>query len=309
MATATAVQKREEKGIVDVVADRVTDLYRSGKLHLPDDYSAENSMKAAWLTLQETKTRDGASVLQACSKTSIANALLDMVVQGLNPGRKQCYFLAFGKTLTCMRSYFGSMALVKRVIPGAGIHSGVVYEGDEFEYEINMGRKTITKHKQKLENIKRGHIAAAYCIIEKDGEPIHTVIMPMEQIKAAWQQGQGYKEGGNGVHQKFDDQMAQKVAIQRACKHVINSAADSELVRYVQQADDSAAEAMLESSVDEDDASAITIGMLDASDEQKAEEVQEEAQEQKSDNGEAVDDWGCPVGDEEQDEKTKEPGF
>jgi recombination protein RecT len=38
-------------------------------------------------------------VLQACTRDSIANALLDMAVQGLNPAKKQGYFIAYGKQL------------------------------------------------------------------------------------------------------------------------------------------------------------------------------------------------------------------
>ena len=43
-----------ERDIVDAVGKRVEKLTKSGKLHLPRNYSAENALKAAWLVLQET---------------------------------------------------------------------------------------------------------------------------------------------------------------------------------------------------------------------------------------------------------------
>ncbi len=72
-------------------------------------------MKSAWLILQAAVDKDKKPVLEVCSKNSIANALLDMVVQGLNPAKKQCYFIAYGNGLACQRSYFGTMAVTKQV--------------------------------------------------------------------------------------------------------------------------------------------------------------------------------------------------
>src|SRR5690606_14857095 len=167
--TAHAMLKRLT---VDVVARRINELMRSRELHLPADYSVQNALKSAWLILQEVKDKDGRPALQVCTRDSIANALLDMAVQGLNPAKRQCYFISYGNQLVCQRSYFGDMALVKRVLPKADIWYGVVYEGDVFEYTIERGRRVITKHEQRVENIDPARIRAAYCVIEPgDGRP------------------------------------------------------------------------------------------------------------------------------------------
>lgn len=42
-------------------------------------------------------------------------------------------------------------------------------------------------------------------------------------IKQAWKQGFGYKETGNGTHQKFTDQMALKTVKNRALKYIIRT--------------------------------------------------------------------------------------
>ena len=47
--------------------------------------------------------------------------------------------------------------------------------------------------------------------------------MTMAQIKTAWKQGYGYKETGNGVHQKFADQMAMKTVKTRLLKAINNT--------------------------------------------------------------------------------------
>lgn len=218
------------KDTVDIVANRVRQFQESGQLHLPANYSAENAMKSAWLILQSTMDKNGKPALQSCTRDSVANALLDMVVQGLNPAKKQCYFIVYGNKLICQRSYFGSMHLVKEVAGAKEVHAQVVYKGDDFQYEISKGRKKIVRHVQKIENIKNENIIAAYCIIEfDDGRPDYVEIMSIDQIKQSWRKSPMYKEGGNGTHQKFTEEMAKKTVINRACKVFINSSSDSNL--------------------------------------------------------------------------------
>ncbi len=216
--------------IVDVVASRVRGFLERGEIHLPDNYSPENALKSAYLKLQETKDKSGKPVLSVCTSTSIANSLFDMVIQGLNPAKEQCYFIAYGQQLVCQRSYFGSMAVVKNVAGAKDVWAQVVYKGDAFEYEIRGKQKVITKHGQKLENVDGKNIIAAYAVIEFDDRPDHTEIMTFDDIKKAWAQGQTYKEGGNSVHTKFAAEMAKKTVINRACKAFINSSSDSSLL-------------------------------------------------------------------------------
>lgn len=232
------------KDTVDIVAKRVRQFQESGQLHLPTNYSAENAMKSAWLVLQSTVDKSGKPALQVCTRDSVANALLDMVVQGLNPAKKQCYFIVYGNKLICQRSYFGSMHLVKEVAGAKDIYAQVVYKGDDFQYEISKGRKKIIKHVQKIENIKNENIIAAYCVIEfGDERPDYTEIMTIDQIKQSWRQSPMYKDGGNGTHQKFTEEMAKKTVINRACKAFINSSNDNNLfLRAFNRADEERAE-------------------------------------------------------------------
>ena len=82
--------------MVDTVLSKIKDFEEAGELKLPTNYSAANALKSAWLILQETKDRNDKPALVVCTKESVANALLDMVVQGLSPMKKQCYFIVYG---------------------------------------------------------------------------------------------------------------------------------------------------------------------------------------------------------------------
>ena len=226
-ATAnTAVQKYEN--ISEQVLTRIEQFQKDGGMVLPKDYSVENHMKSAWLILQATTDRSGQPALQVCTKESIANSLLDMVLQGLSVSKRQGYFIVYGNKLEFQRSYFGTIALAKRSggIKGEPV-ANVIYEGDEFAYEIDpkTARISIVKHEQKLENIDNTKIKGAYALVTLADGSTQTTVMSMAQIRAAW--GQGATKGGSPAHKNFAEEMAKKTVIGRACKAIINSSDDA----------------------------------------------------------------------------------
>lgn len=229
--SALAMMKRD---VIDVVGQRIAGMLSHGELHLPQNYSAENAIKAAWLNLQTVEDKAGNRALDVCTKDSIANALLDMVVQGLTPLRQQVYFIVYGKRLVCQRSYFGAVALLRRAYgPQVDVRAEVVYHGDEFEYEVHP-RKRVLKHTQKLANVDKAKIVAAYATIELgNGREPHTEIMTMEEVRRAWEQGA--TKGESPAHKGFTPGMAKKTVINRAAKLLINACDDSALVRAVQR--------------------------------------------------------------------------
>lgn len=227
-----------KRTVVDVVAEKVNRFIANGELNLPQNYSVNNAIKAAWLILQSTEDRNHAKALDVCTKDSIANALLDMVVQGLNPMKKQAYFIVYGKALSCQRSYFGSMAVAQMVDPRIGEFAyACVYEGDTFKYGIKNGKKMVTEHEQEIANVDKKKIVAAYCIaLDKDGNPLRTEIMTFDEIKQAWKQSKMNPIDAHGnvnadsTHGKFASDMALKTVINKCCKAIINASSDCALL-------------------------------------------------------------------------------
>jgi recombination protein RecT len=253
-----ALSIREET--VDLILAKVQKFQQHGELDLPPNYSAANALKSAWLILQATVDKDKKPALVVCSRESIANALLDMVVQGLNPAKKQCYFIAYGNALTMQRSYFGTMAVLKQVDPRVDdIVAECVYEGDKFKYQLVRGRKVITEHEQSIDNVDKAKIKAAYCVIyDIDGQIKRTDIMTMPEIMQAWRQSRQYPIDDNGnikpgsVQGKFTADMAKRTVINRACKALINSSDDSSLVmQAVRRSDDERAEQEVDAEIHE----------------------------------------------------------
>lgn len=222
----TSIQKFEN--ISEQVLSRIEQFQKDGSMILPKNYSVENHMKSAWLALQEVEDKEHQKALQICTKESIANSLLDMVLQGLSVSKKQGYFIVYGNKLIFQRSYFGTIALAKRA---GGMVSepvaNVIYDGDDFQYEIDpkTAKVAIIKHSQKLENIDNSKIKGAYALVTLADGTTQVTIMSMQQIRAAW--GQGATKGNSPAHKNFAEEMAKKTVIGRACKAIINSSDDA----------------------------------------------------------------------------------
>jgi recombination protein RecT len=244
-----------KKDTVDVVAAKVKEFQEKNELHFPASYSPENAMKSAWLLLQTVKDRNGKPALEGCTKDSVANALLDMVVQGLNPSKKQGYFIVYGNQLTFQRSYFGTMAVTKRVTNAKSIDAAVIYEGDEVDYEMVNGRITNLTHKQKFGNIDKDKVIGSYAtIVMPDGNVYHE-LMTIAELRKAWSKAQFWGkdqavEKQGSTHDEFKQEMAKKTVINRACKKFMNASDDSSLVmQHINRAEEAAEEAQLEEEI------------------------------------------------------------
>lgn len=220
---------KQEKTIVDSVQKRIAEMQNSGSIELPNNYSVGNALKSAYLVLQETQTRDKKPVLQACTQESIANSLLDMATQGLNPSKEQCYFIAYGNKLTMSRSYLGTIALTKRIKGVKDVKGYAVYKDDKFElgFDILTGKQKILEFCPGL-NRDPKNLIGAFALILGDNEILHTEYMDINQIHNAWNQGS--MKGNSGAHKNFPDQMAIKTVINRACKYYVSTSDDSDKI-------------------------------------------------------------------------------
>ena len=225
----TAVAKKPSD-ITDLVMKKVNAFQASGELVLPKNYSVENAIKGAQLILADMKA-GGKPIIEHCTQASIANSLFRMVTLGLSVLKKQGSFIAYGTQLNFQEEYTGNIVLAKRFGELAENPKAVViYDGDDFEFEIdtNTGFKKILKHKTSLESLgKRDKIKGAYCFYKTTDGKIDVEIMNMEQIENAWKQGA--MKGNSGAHNNFTDQMCIKTVINRACKLLIRGSDDAAL--------------------------------------------------------------------------------
>lgn len=168
-------------------------------------------------------------VLSLVTPQSVANAMLTMCLKGLSMEKGQCTFIRYGNELQFQQEYHGTVALAKRY--GAGDpQAQVIYEGDDFEYEINpkTGKKVVKKHIQKLQNINNDKIVGAWCLVpyadHPDWEP-KVEVMTMDEIRRSWMQGA--TKGQSPAHRNFPQEMAKKTVIGRACKLFVSTSDDA----------------------------------------------------------------------------------
>ena len=208
--------------IEDSVNSSIDRLEEEGLVISPN-YAYSNALKSATFELSKPD-KNGRTLLEKCDRSSVANALLKMVIQGLSPAKQQCYFIARGKTLVLERSYFGTMKVIKGLSNVKDIWAEIIYEGDVFEVENVRGRKKFVKHETNWQN-QDNKIIGAYCIIEtNDGEEDLTV-MTRKEIDVAWTQAQT-----KAIQNKYPQEMTKRTVINRAAKKFINTSDDSDLV-------------------------------------------------------------------------------
>jgi recombination protein RecT len=248
--SAIALVKRD---VIDVVAARVQELVSNGQLELPENYAVGSALMSWWLALQVAETKDREPVLQACTRESIANATLEMVVLGLTPAKKQCYPIAYGATLCCQRSYFGDEAVLRRVRPDvAHVWAEIIYKSDTIKWRIRGGRRTVEEHIQDEANVGGlDKIAGCYVVIEDvDGEVLDCTRMTIAEIKTSWKKSKTYGKGDT-FHTEQPDQACKRTVIRRAAKRLVNSSDDSYLKRAIERSELSAAEAEMSDEIEQ----------------------------------------------------------
>lgn len=240
---------KEEANITDNVLNKIQKFQSNGQIYFPNNYSPENALKSAWLKLQDVKDKNGKLALEVCTRESVANALLNMVIQGLNPMKNQCYFIPYGNQLTLMRSYFGSITVAKQFGEIEDITAEVIYEGDKLETEIKRGKTLIRTHTRSFENINKAKIVGAYATILYKDNTEESVVMTLDQIKTSWKKSKLNPEGKDSTHSLYTEDMCKRTVINKICKYYINTKDDSNL-NMIKQAFETSDEELKESEVE-----------------------------------------------------------
>lgn len=224
--TNQVAQQQKPTKLTDLVLDRVKQMQDTQDLSLPKNYNASNALNAAFLELQKVQDRNHRPALEVCSHDSIVKSLLDMTLQGLSPAKDQCYFIVYGNELQMQRSYFGTVAAVKRLDGVKKVRAEVVHEKDDFEIGANEDMELVVKRfVPKFEN-QDNQIVGAFAMIKTD-EGTDFTVMTKKEIDQSWAQT---RQKNNKVQQNFSQEMAKRTVLNRAAKMFINTSDDSDLL-------------------------------------------------------------------------------
>ena len=163
-------------------------------------------------------------LLLQCTPTSIVRAVIQGAELGLTPGSalNQAYLVPFKNgnnyEAQLIVSAGGFCELAYRTGLVSSIDVEVVYEGDEFEYELGLTRKL--KHIPADETIDSANITHAYAIVTfKDGTTAFRVMTRkgVDRIR------QMSKAGNNGPWVNHYAEMAKKTVVKNLMKYIPKS--------------------------------------------------------------------------------------
>lgn len=239
--TQNQVQKQENKQaklesrIVSQAISKYQEMVENKVFDVPENYSYKNAIQAARYLISkpiEKGPNKGKTIVDLCTEESILKAIMEMAQKGLNPDKKQCYFIPYGNTCTLSISYQGNVALAKRGGEDIGeVYGYAVYKDDVLDLSFNPQRGVfeIESYEPDISKWTKSDIAGAFAVItDRAGDVRYTEYMTMEQIKDSW--AMGGAKGESPAHKNFPDQQAIKTVKSRAVKSFVNTADDSEIV-------------------------------------------------------------------------------
>ena len=207
----TAITK---KNIADSILNQFNELQEQGQLVFPKNYPIGNQLKLIYATIVDKG-------LQTCEPLSVANSIVETVLQGLDVSRTQCYYISYGGKCTMFRSYFGDVTVAKRTGIVKDIFAKPIYEGDEFELSSDeLGRDYVAKHISPFQNRDKEIVGGWARAIMNDGT-YRDCIMTIKEINASWNMTKA--KSNNQFQTNFKQEAVKRTVIRRLVKMLFNT--------------------------------------------------------------------------------------
>lgn len=208
-----------EKNISDKVFNQINVLQNEQGLILPNNYNVSNALKSAYLVLA------GNGLLNT-DQTALAQALLDMCIQGLTPAKRQCYFINYGGKVNMMRSYFGDRSVCINAGIVDEIQANIIYQDDVVNVNYVNDRMTV-EHTTNWANFEKPIVGAYAWAVLPDGTKIYD-IMTIDRIKKSWSMSKN--NTNNKLQSSFTDDACKRTVIRHLAKNLFNSSGDNEVI-------------------------------------------------------------------------------
>ena len=213
MADLATIEKSAVKLAQDT-SDWINKNIRDNKITVPEGYNVSNEITMALMMIAQTNDKDGRPALESCSRESIMTQLRLMA-------QKQCYPIVRKPKLCIDISYFGTISIIKRLMPGYDVRANVIYKDDTYDYIWNEETQCyqVTNIKSSIENRDKPIVGAYGTIFEKaTGKVIFSEVMSWKEILTSWSHAKTDK-----VQKEFPQEMAKRTLIQRMCKLFLNT--------------------------------------------------------------------------------------
>lgn len=179
---------------------------------LPKHMSADRMARVALTTINKTPK------LAQCTQESFFAALMTCSQLGLEPDGRLAHLIPYGNQCQLIVDYKGLVDLAYRSKQVLSIHADVIYEGDEFEYDLGQVRKHTPwwcrRDKDRPES--QGARIGAYCIVRMIDAEKHEV-MSVDDVDAIKKRS---KSSSSGPWVTDYNEMAKKTVFKRASKWI-----------------------------------------------------------------------------------------
>ena len=198
--------------IADSILSSFAKLAEQGQLVFPKGYAIGNQLKLMYAAISQNGALDKATPI------SIGESLANAAIQGLEVDKNQVYFIVYDRKMTMFRSYFGDCAVAKRSKLVKEINARVIYEGDEYEVQVNeQGKDIIVGHRSPLANRDNPIVGAYSWAVLPNGERQYC-IMTWKEIQKNWS-----KSKSPATQRDFPQEMAKRTVIRRLVKTIFNT--------------------------------------------------------------------------------------
>lgn len=220
MADLATIEKSAVKLAQDT-SDWINKNIRDNKITVPEGYNVSNEITMALMMIAQTNDKNGRPALETCTRESIMTQLRLMAQNGVSMAQKQCYPIVRGTKLCIDTSYFGTISVIKRLMPGYDVRANVIYKDDTYDYIWNEETQCyqVTNIRSSIENRDKPIVGAYGTIFEKaTGKVIFSEVMSWKEILTSWSHAKTDK-----VQKEFPQEMAKRTLIQRMCKLFLNT--------------------------------------------------------------------------------------
>jgi len=177
---------------------------------LPPHISVEKFQRVAITAIQQAP-----ALLQA-DRTSLFQSCIRAAQDGLLPDGREAALVVFGKQVQYMPMVAGVLKKVRNSGELSTIAAHVVYEGDDFTYELGDSERIV--HRPTLQ--KRGKPIAVYAVAHlKDGS-VQREVMSVEEVEEVRNVSRAKNAG---PWQTWWSEMARKTVLRRLSKYLPQS--------------------------------------------------------------------------------------
>ena len=188
-----------------------------------NEFARYFDIETAWfnsLLIENTKIR-------ACEPLSLRKVLANIVTSGLtlSPAMREAYVVPRAGKATLDISYMGLIKLLTDAGTISSVEAYVIYENDEYEYELGLNRKF--RHVPVFKD--RGAMIAVYAIARiRGGEP-QIEILTADDVEAVKAVSPSHNDPSS-PWQNFPAEMWRKSAVKRLFKYLPKGKMSDELI-------------------------------------------------------------------------------